>query len=78
VPIMLVSGFIGWAYIRQEAHRIDSLAERQAQTVASQIDNRLAALEATLNVLSVGPEVLAGDMDDVRSRLEEMKLPPGI
>jgi two-component sensor histidine kinase len=78
VPIMLVSGFIGWAYIRQEAHRIDSLAERQAQTVASQIDNRLAALEATLNVLSVGPEVLAGDMDDVRSRLEEMKLAPGI
>src|ERR671913_2394788 len=78
VPIMLVSGFIGWAYIRQEAHRIDSLTERRAQTVASQIDNRLATLEATLNVLSVGPEVLAGDMDDVRSRLEEMKLPPGI
>src|SRR5918994_2441628 len=69
LPILLVSGFIGWAYVRQEGQRIDSLAERQVQAVASQIDNRLAAFRATLNVLSVGSQVIDGNMDDLRFRL---------
>jgi two-component sensor histidine kinase len=67
---MLVSSFIGWAYLRQEEQRINSLAERQAQAVASQIDNRLASFQASLNVLSASPTLLEGDMGDFRSRLE--------
>ncbi len=78
LPILLVSGFIGWAYVQQEGQRIDSLAERQVQTIASQIDNRLAAFRATLNVLSVGSQVLDGNMDDLRSRLGQMNLPSEI
>ncbi|WP_201864878.1 sensor histidine kinase [Microvirga soli] len=78
LPIMLVSGFVGWAYLRQEEHRIDGLAERQAQSVVSQIDNRLAAFQASLDVLSVSPMLLEGDMDDFRSRLEQTNFPPDV
>jgi two-component sensor histidine kinase len=77
-PILLVSSFIGWAYLHQEGQRINSLAERQAQTVALQIDNRLAAFQATLNVLSASPTLLEGDMDDFRSRLEQTDHPSDV
>ncbi len=78
LPVLLVSGFIGWAYVRQEGQRIDSLAERQVQAMASQIDNRLATFRATLNVLSVGSQVTEGGMDDLRLRLGQMNLPSEI
>jgi two-component sensor histidine kinase len=78
LPIMLVSGFVGWAYLRQEQQRIDGLAERQAQSVVSQIDNRLAVFQASLDVLSVSPMLLEGDMDDFRSRLEQTNLPTDV
>jgi hypothetical protein len=78
LPIMLLSGFIGWAYLRQEGQRIDRLAEQQVQSVAAQIDNRLAALRATLNVLATNPVLLEGDMDSFRSRLEQTNLPADI
>src|SRR3712207_4640482 len=78
LPILLVSSFIGWAYVRQEAARIDSLAERQVQAMASQIDNRLATFRATLNVLSVGSQVGDAKLDDLRSRLGQMNLPSEI
>ena len=78
LPILLVSVFVGWAYLRQEQQRIDSLAERQAQTVASQIDNRLATFQATLNVLSASTTLLEGDMDEFRSHLEQTNLPPDV
>jgi hypothetical protein len=75
---MLVSGFVGWAYLRQEQQRIDSLAERQAQSVVSQIENRLAAFQASLDVLSVSPMLLEGDLEDFRSRLEQTNFPPDV
>jgi two-component sensor histidine kinase len=75
---LLLSGFIGWAYLRQEGQRIDRLAEQQVQSVAAQIDNRLAAVQATLNVLANNPMLLDGDMDQFRSRLEQTNLPPDI
>ena len=78
LPLMLASALIGWAYIRQEGQRIDSLAERQVQMVASQIDSRLAAFRATLDVLAVGPLLLEGDTNDLRSWLEQMHLPQDI
>src|SRR5687767_10456050 len=77
-PIMLASSLIGWAYLHQEGQRINSLAERQAQTVALQIDNRLAAFQASLNVLSASPTLLEGDMDDFRSRLEQTDHPSDV
>lgn len=76
LPILLLSGLIGWAYLRQEERRIVTLAERQAAQVVAEIDNRLEAYRAILNVLAVGPKLLEGDMEDVRNLLEQMKLPP--
>lgn len=78
LPILLMSGIIGWAYLRQEASRIESLAERQATQVASAIDNRLEAYRATLNVLSVDPEILEGDVTNLKNRVEQMRIPPDI
>ncbi|WP_262270474.1 sensor histidine kinase [Microvirga yunnanensis] len=78
LPILLVSGFIGWAYVRQEGQRIDRLAEQQAQSITSQIDNRLASFQATLDVLATSPNLLEGNMDDFRSRLEQTTLPPDV
>ncbi|GEO18656.1 sensor histidine kinase [Microvirga aerophila] len=77
-PILLASSFIGWAYLRQEGQRINSLAERQAQAVALQIDSRLAAFQATLNVFSASPTLLEGDMDDFRSRPEQTDHPSDV
>ncbi|WP_312895248.1 sensor histidine kinase [Microvirga sp.] len=77
-PILLTSSFIGWAYLRQEGQRINSLAERQAHAVALQIDSRLAAFQATLNVFSASPTLLEGDMDDFRSRLEQTDHPSDV
>ena len=78
LPILLMSGFIGWAYIRQEENRIESLAERQAAQVVADLDNRLEAYRATLNVLAVSPKVLEGAMEAVRSQLELTQVPPDI
>jgi cytochrome b561 len=44
VPILLMSSFIGWASIRQENQRVESLAERQAVQAVPATDNRLDAL----------------------------------
>jgi hypothetical protein len=54
------------------------LAERQAAQVVSDLDNRLEAYRATLNVLAVSPKVLEGDMEAVRSQLELTKIPADI
>jgi len=78
LPVLLLSGFIGWAYLRQEGQRIDRLAEQQVQSVIAQIDNRLAAYQATLNVLATNPELVEGNMDRFRSRAEQVKLPSDV
>ena len=78
LPILLMSGLIGWAYIRQEEERIDRLAETQVATVTSEIENRLNTLRATLNVLVVSPSVMAGNVDDIRARLAHMSMPEGV
>lgn len=78
LPIVLVSGFIGWAYVRQEGQRIDRLAEQQAQSITSQINNRLASFQATLDVLATSPNLLESEIDDFRSRLEQTTLPPDV
>src|SRR6187200_1634574 len=78
LPILVMSGVIGWAYLRQEEQRIDNLAEAQVVAVTSEIHNRLDTIRATLNVLSVGPSVVAGDVEDVRRRLEQIGMPPGV
>jgi two-component sensor histidine kinase len=78
LPILVMTGLIGWAYIRQEERRIEGLAERQTAQVVSQIDNRLDAYRATLNVLAVGRRLLDGDMDDLRTQLEQVSMSPGI
>jgi two-component sensor histidine kinase len=77
-PILLASSFIGWAYLRQEGNRINSLAERQAHAVALQIDSHLAAFQATLNVFSASPTLLEGDMNDFRSRLQQTDHPSDV
>src|SRR5215213_8735588 len=77
-PILLMSGFIGWAYIRQEEKRIDRLAETQVASVASDIENRLQAFKATLNVLSVSPSVVTGNVDEIRARLKQIDMPEGV
>jgi hypothetical protein len=74
VPILLMSSFIGWAYIRQENQRVESLAERQAAQVVSAIDNRLDAYRSMLNVLSGSLDVLQGNMEEVHYRLEQYLL----
>ena len=71
VPILLMSSFIGWASIRQENQRVESLAERQAVQVVPAIDNRLDAYRSMLNVLSGSLDVLKGNMEEVRYRLEQ-------
>ncbi len=78
VPILLMSGLIGWAYIRQEERRIDSLAEAQVAAVTSEIENRLEAFRTALTVLSVGPSVVGGDANDVRRRLAQINMPGGV
>lgn len=78
LPIMLLSGFIGWAYLRQEGQRIDRLAEQQVQSVAAQIDNRLAAVQATLRVLATNPTLREGDIEGFRIRLEQANLPADV
>jgi two-component sensor histidine kinase len=78
LPILVMSGFIGWAYLKQEERRIDSLAEAQVAAVSSDIQNRLDAIRATLNVLSVGPSVVAGDVGDIRRLLEQIAIPQGV
>lgn len=78
LPTLLLSGFIGWAYLRQEGQRIDRLADQQVQSVVAQIDNRLATLQATLNVLTTNAMLLEGDMDGFRSRLEQTNLPADV
>ena len=78
LPLMLASALIGWAYIRQEGHRIESLAERQVQLVVSQIESRLAGFRGTLEVLAVGPPLIGGDMNGVRSVLAQMRFPSDI
>jgi two-component sensor histidine kinase len=76
-PILLLSAFIGRAYIVQERERIESTAERQASQVVSQIDNQLAAFRATLKVLVTGPDALGGDLEALRARLEAVEVAPG-
>jgi two-component sensor histidine kinase len=78
LPILLMSGIIGWAYIRQEQRRIEGLAEREAGQVVAEIDNRLEAYRAMLDVLSVDPSMLGGDLEGFRARLEQMKIPADI
>ena len=78
LPILLMSGLIGWAYVSQEERRIERLAERQTAQVVSQIDNRLEAYRAMLDVLAVGRRVLDGDMEGLRSQLEQVHITPGI
>ncbi len=78
LPILVMSALIGWGYIRQEERRIDSLAESRVATVASEIENRLDTFRATLNVLSVGPSVVAGNVEDVRRRLDQIDMPAGV
>ncbi|WP_046869453.1 cache domain-containing protein, partial [Microvirga massiliensis] len=78
LPILLMSGIIGWAYMRQEQSRIESLAEREAGQVVAEIDNRLEAYRAMLNVLSVDPSLLKGDLEGFRARLEQMRIPADI
>ncbi|HEX2137412.1 MAG TPA: sensor histidine kinase [Microvirga sp.] len=73
-----MSGLTGLAYIGQEEKRIESLSERQAAQVVSQIDNRLEAYRAMLNVLAVDPKIIDGDIEDIRRRLEQMNMPPDI
>ena len=78
LPILLMSGLIGWAYVSQEERRIERLAERQTAQVVSQIDNRLEAYRAMLDVLAVGRRVLDGDMEGLRTQLEQVHITPGI
>lgn len=75
LPIMLLSGFIGWAYLHQEGQRISRLAEQQIQSVTAQIDNRLAAVQSALKVLATNPMLLDGDIEGFRQRLEQANLP---
>jgi two-component sensor histidine kinase len=78
LPILLMSGLIGWAYMRQEERRIDNLAEAQVAAVGSEIENRLEAFRTALTVLSVSPSVIAGDANDIRRRLEQIHMPGGV
>src|ERR687889_1008682 len=78
LPILFMSGLIGWAYIRQEERRIDRLAETQVAAVASDIENRLEAFRATLNVLAVDPSIVSGDVEDVRGRLDHITMPADV
>ncbi|WP_114943859.1 sensor histidine kinase [Microvirga calopogonii] len=78
LPVLLLSGFIGWAYLRQEDRRIDRLAEQQVQSVVAQIDNRLAAFRASLNVLATNPELVEGNIASFRSRVEQANLPSDV
>ncbi len=74
-PLLLLSGFIGWQYVRQEERRIENLAITQAASVAAQIDNQLATFLASLNVISVGASVVNGNADDIRARLDQIDIP---
>jgi two-component sensor histidine kinase len=78
LPILLMSGLIGWAYVRQEESRIEGLAERQTAQVVSQIDNRLEAYRAMLDVLAASRLALEGDMENLRAQLEQVHVAPGI
>src|SRR3954451_23125666 len=78
LPILVMSGSIGWAYLGQEERRIDGLAETQLAAVNSEIQNRLDAIRATLNVLSVEPSVVAGDLAGTRRLLEQISAPGGV
>lgn len=75
LPIILMSTLIGWAYLRQEASRIDRVAEAQVAAVASEIENRLEGLRSALTVLSVSPSVLSGDVEAIRTHIEQIKMP---
>jgi len=77
LPILLMSGIIGWAYIRQEEKRIDSLAVAQIAAVNSEVENRLEAFRTTLNVLAVDPIAVTGNVDDLRRRLRQIEVPDG-
>jgi hypothetical protein len=65
LPILLVSGVIGWASIRQD-ERSDRLAETQVATVTLESENRLNTVRAILNVPAVNPSLIAGNIDDIR------------
>jgi two-component sensor histidine kinase len=78
LPILLMSSLIAGAYLEQEENRIESLAERQARQTVSDVDNRLEAYRATLNVLAVSPNVLEGEIEDVRTRLNQIRLEGGV
>jgi hypothetical protein len=78
LPILLMSGLIAAAYLDQEESRIESLAERQARQTASDIDNKLEAYRATLNVLAVSPNVLGGEIEEVRNRLAQIQVEGGV
>src|SRR3954447_15556522 len=77
VPILLVSAFIGLAYLRHEDIRVDSLAQAQVAAVSSEIGNRLDTVEATLKVLAVDPSVVFGNVDELRKRVTLIALPAG-
>ncbi len=77
-PLMIMAGVIGWAYLRQEEARINLLAERQAAFIVSEIDTRIEAYRATLNVLAAAPQVLGGSPDEVRALLGKLKLDPDL
>ena len=78
LPILLMSGLIAAAYLDQEESRIESLAERQAHQTASDIDNKLEAYRATLNVLAVSPNVLGGEIEEARNRLAQIQVEGGV
>ncbi|HEY8384186.1 MAG TPA: sensor histidine kinase [Microvirga sp.] len=75
LPIVLMSTLVGWAYLQQEASRIDRVAEAQVAAVASEIENKLEGLRSALTVLSVSPSVLSGDVEEIRRHLQGIKMP---
>ncbi|WP_240540121.1 sensor histidine kinase [Salinarimonas soli] len=74
-PILLMSIFIGWAYLHQEARRIDRVAEAQVAAVAADIESRLEGLRGALTVLSVSPSVVGGDVAEIRRHIKQIGMP---
>jgi two-component sensor histidine kinase len=77
-PLIILSGIIGWSYVRQEERRIENLALAQVGSIVAQIDNLLATHIASLNVLSLDPTIAAGNLEEFRARLFQIGFEEGL
>jgi two-component sensor histidine kinase len=77
-PLLLLSGIIGWNYVRQEDRRLEDLAITQANTIVAQLENLLATYMASLKVLAVQPAVTSGNLEEVRAGLDRIGFEEGL